>query len=233
MRWFDFSKKVPLAPLFEDFTDWHCHILPGVDDGFRTMEESLDILSGYEQAGVLRVHFTPHIMEDVPNTPDELRARFAELKAAYTGSIDLSLASENMLDSLFAARLEAGDLLPLDENGRLLVETSYYNPPLGFREILRKIRKAGWEPVLAHPERYRYMKEEDYRSLNREGILFQLNLPSMVGLYGQTAQKKAEWLLENAMYSYSATDLHQKAIFEKMGQARVPAKFFERLRLLL
>lgn len=232
MGWFDFSKKLPMAPLFEGFTDWHCHILPGVDDGFQRMEDSLDMLARYAQAGVSKVWFTPHVMEDVPNTPAELRERFAALKAAYDGPVELHLASENMLDNLFADRLEAGDLLPFD-NERLLVETSYYNPPLGFREMLRNIVKAGWEPVLAHPERYRYMKEEDYQSLHREGILFQLNLPSMLGLYGSTARGKAEWLLEKGMYMFSATDLHQRVVFEKLMEGSVASKYHERLRLLL
>lgn len=231
MAWFDFSRKVPLAPLFENFTDWHCHILPGVDDGVRTMGESLEILSAYADAGVSKVWFTPHVMEDVPNTPVDLRERFEELKAAYSGPLELHLASENMLDNLFAARLAEGDLLPLD-NQRLLVETSYYNPPIGFREMLRKIKKAGWEPVLAHPERYRYMSQEDYRSLHHEDILFQLNLASLLGLYGRTAQGKAEWLLENAMYSFSATDLHQHSLFIRLKEGRIPAKHFTRLQLL-
>jgi len=232
MKFFNFTKQVPLSGIFEGFTDWHCHILPGVDDGFRTLEDSLDILSLYEESGVSQVWLTPHIMEDIPNTPEFLRERFAELKNAYNGQVELHLASENMLDSLFQERLESGDLLPLG-SGQLLVETSYYNPPLGFRDMLRSVRKAGFEPVLAHPERYRYMVESDYESLHSEGITFQLNVPSLLGLYGNTACAKAQWMLERSMYSLCATDLHQRSIFEKMLEGRLGEKLMERLELLL
>jgi tyrosine-protein phosphatase YwqE len=232
MGWFSSLRSRPVAELFEGFTDWHCHILPGVDDGFRTMEDSLEVLSRYEQAGVKEVWLTPHIMEDIPNTTDGLRARFAQLKEAYQGPLALHLASENMLDSLFQERLEAGDLLPYEE-GRLLVETSYYSAPLRFREMLREIRQAGWEPVLAHPERYRYMRQEEYKSLYEEEVIFQLNIPSLLGFYGTSARGRAEWLLENGMYSLCATDVHQLAGYEKLIAGRMPAKIHERVKLLL
>lgn len=232
MSWFHFTRSVPIAPLLQGFTDWHCHILPGVDDGFQKMEDSLAVLSRYEQAGVSKVWLTPHVMEDIPNETAGLRRRFDQLKAAYNGPLELHLASENMLDGLFQQRLQAGDLLPYDKE-RLLVETSYYNAPLRFRELLREIRMAGWEPVLAHPERYRYMGEEDYKSIFHEGVLFQLNVPSLLGFYGSTAQGKAHWLLENGMYRLCGTDLHQMAGFEKLIGGRIPSKIAERLQLLL
>lgn len=232
MGFFHFSKKQPLSGLFRGFTDWHCHILPGVDDGFSKMEDSLRVLSLYEEAGISEVWCTPHIMEDIPNTVPALRNRFAELTEAYKGSVELHLAAENMLDSLFEERLENGDLLPLGD-GRLLVETSYYNPPIRFKDMLRRIKQLGYEPVLAHPERYRYMGESDYRSLFGDGIRFQLNLPSLTGYYGSTARSKAEWMLENEMYTLMATDLHHYAGFENLMKEQLPDKTMERLRHLL
>lgn len=206
-----FSKKQTLAEsgFFKGFTDWHCHILPGVDDGVQTMDEALAILAEYERLGIAEVWLTPHIMEDIPNTTAHLRKRFAELQAAYTGSIALHLAAENMLDPLFEQRLAAGDLLPLGPDGnRLLVETSYFNPPIDLYGMLERIKSAGYHPVLAHPERYLYMSPADYRKLKQAGIEFQLNLPSLTGLYGPTAKKKAEALHKHNLYNYSGTDLH-------------------------
>ena len=91
-----FRKKQTLGEsgFFRGFTDWHCHILPGVDDGVQTMEEALQILAEYERLGVKEVWLTPHIMEDIPNTTEKLRDRFTELRTAYQGSVMLHLASE-------------------------------------------------------------------------------------------------------------------------------------------
>lgn len=207
-----FRKKQTLeeSGFFRGFTDWHCHILPGVDDGVQSMDESLRILAEYERLGVKEVWLTPHIMEDIPNTPEKLRERFAELKATYQGSVILNLASENMLDNLFEERLEKNDLLPIGKDGRhLLVETSYYNPPMGLNNILLRIKAKGYYPILAHPERYLYMNENDYQRLSSMGIEFQLNLFSLFGLYGKEVQKRAKTLQKQGKYDYTGTDLHR------------------------
>lgn len=203
--------------MFQGFTDWHSHILPGVDDGIRRIDDSLAVLRRYEEAGVKKVWLTPHIMEDYANTTDSLRARFAELKEAYTGSIELRLAAENMLDSLFEERLEARDFLPIGEEGtHLLVETSYMNPPFGFEDMLQQAMSAGYNIVLAHPERYRYMDESDYRNLRSQGVKFQTNFASLVGGYGETARKKAEWLLKEGMIDLTGSDLHRLSFFNEI-----------------
>lgn len=206
-----FRKKQTLeeSGFFRGFTDWHCHILPGVDDGVQTMDKALQILTEYERLGVKEVWLTPHIMEDVPNTTQHLRERFAELQAAYRGSVVLNLASENMLDNLFEERLNKNDLLPIGKDGRhLLVETSYFNPPMGLQNILLRIKAKGYIPILAHPERYQYMGESDYQQMKSMNVLFQLNQFSLLGLYGKEVQKQAKLLKKQGMYEYIGTDLH-------------------------
>lgn len=211
--------KLEESGMFNGFTDWHSHILPGVDDGIRSMESSLEVLKRYEEAGIKKVWLTPHIMEDYPNTTEGLRNRFEELKAAYKGPVELRLAAENMLDSLFEERLESRDFLPIGEKGNhLLVETSYMNPPYGMDEMLRRAMGAGYYLVLAHPERYRYMDESDYRDLKSKGILFQTNFASLVGGYGETARKKAEWLLKEGMIDLCGSDLHRLGFFNESIQ---------------
>ena len=212
-----FSKRYSIvgSGLLQGFTDWHCHLLPGVDDGVPTLEESLRLLSCYEVAGIYEVWLTPHIMEDIPNTPSFLRGRFAELQAAYRGPIILHLAAEHMLDSLFEERLAQDDLLPLGKEGRhLLVETSYFSPPYGLHNILLRIKSKGYIPVLAHPERYVYMDREEYGQLKQLDIAFQLNLPSLAGAYGEDAKRKAKWLLENRYYLFKGTDTHRLSSWE-------------------
>ena len=207
-----FSKKKTLgeSDIFQNFTDWHSHILPGVDDGIKTMEEALDVLKEYQDLGIKKVWLTPHIMEDYPNKTNDLKKKFEELKANWKGAMEIALASENMLDNLFEERLENNDLLPIGEDGNhLLVETSYYTPPFGMDEMLDKARSKGYYLILAHPERYRYMEEKDYKKLKEKGILFQTNFLSLVGAYGETAKRKAEWLLSNGMIDLFGSDVHR------------------------
>ncbi len=219
-----FSKHITLqnSGVFASFTDWHSHILPGVDDGVRSMDDALKILNHYEALGVQSVWLTPHIMEDFPNTPSDLRLRFQELQSAYSGPITLHLAAENMLDNLFEERLAARDFLPLGEQGdHLLVETSYFSPPMDLFDILQRIKSAGYYPVLAHPERYVYMGDSHYQHLQAQGIKLQLNLFSLVGLYGREAQKKSQWLLKKGFYTLFASDLHSHHALTKVLTAKV------------
>lgn len=217
--WWPFEKKQTLAEsgVFQGMTDYHSHLLPGVDDGVQTPEESLEILRLYEELGIREVWFTPHIMEDIPNTTTGLRTRFEQFQKRYTGNIHLHLAAEYMLDNLFKERLAHRDLLPLGvEGNHLLVETSYFNPPVDLYTMLEKIKLAGYYPVLAHPERYVYMDDTDYRRLKELGVKFQLNLPSLVGGYGHVVKKKAEWLQEKEMISLHGTDTHSLLSFQRM-----------------
>lgn len=204
-----FSKAGPLS--LQGMTDWHCHILPGVDDGIDTMEDALTVLRRYEEAGIGEVWLTPHIMEDIPNTTDELKTRFASLQNAYQGNLRLHLAAENMMDNLFAERLEAGDLLPIGNQGRmLLVETSYFNAPMRLYDTLERIKAKGYYPLLAHPERYNYIDSFDtYKKMYGMGVKFQVNLMSLCGHYGPAVKDKAMKLLNAGLVDRFGTDLHR------------------------
>lgn len=196
------GEKVPLG-----FVDWHSHILPGVDDGVKTINESMEILRQYESLGIREVWFTPHIMEDCPNTTESLKRCFDDFKDAYNGTIKLGLASENMIDGLFMERLDADDLLSFPD-GTLLVETSYFNPPMGLYEILERIIEKGYKPLLAHPERYNYMDMDGYNKIRSMGIGMQLNLMSCTGMYGKPVMRKAFMLADINAYSHYGSDLH-------------------------
>lgn len=223
-----FRKKVTIADsgIFRGMTDYHSHLLPGVDDGVKTLSESLEILKEMERLGIAEVWLTPHIMEDIPNETADLKKKFAETKTAYqatAGTIKLHLAAENMLDNLFEVRLAKNDLLPIEVDGKryLLVETSYFNPPMDLHNTLKRIQQNAYYPLLAHPERYEYMNMEDYKELKKANILFQLNIPSLAGMYGKEAQKKAEALLKAEMYEFVGGDVHSKKYFQCMVQSEI------------
>ena len=248
-----FSKKTSIADLFAGATDHHSHILPGVDDGVESIDEAQNILATYERLGMKELWLTPHIMEDIPNTPEKLRTRFLELKAAYKGNIQLHLAAEYMIDNHLRKLLQETtklrpalegrwheqsevtegsntpkeyplgttgesklltghlNLLPIGKKrDHLLVETSYFNPPMRFKDTLKQIKSLGYFPLLAHPERYMYMDNDDYTELHDEGVRFQLNILSLAGSYGKAVKKRAEWLLAHDLYCVAGSDLHCK-----------------------
>ncbi|MCR5002837.1 MAG: capsular biosynthesis protein [Bacteroidales bacterium] len=204
-------------------TDHHSHILYGVDDGVQTQEESLRILDLLEKEGLKTLWLTPHTMEDVPNTTEALKARFEELKAAYKGGIELHLGAEYMIDTLFEEHLENNDLLIHGKN-RILVETSTWNPPFNLWEILQKIESKGYFPIIAHPERYHYMRSADYDRLKEMGCLFQLNISSYLGLYGEAASNKAHKLLEKGYYDMVGSDCHRYSIMHQILESRTIKK---------
>ena len=208
---FDFlksRKSVIAGGILSGATDNHSHILYDVDDGVRTVEESLAILSMLEEQGLDTLWLTPHIMEDVPNTTDGLKQRFEELRGVYKGNIKLFLAAEYMIDNLFEQRLESRDLL-LHGGDRILVETSTWAPPIDLWGTLERIMKAGYRPLIAHPERYRYMHPSDYKRLHDMGCLMQLNLSSIIGAYGELPQVKAVDLLNRGWYCMFGSDCHR------------------------
>ena len=223
------KKSLLKSGFLEGFTDRHSHLLPGVDDGFRTMEETLEALEYMESAGVSEIWLTPHIMEDIPNTTADLRERFNELTAAYKGPIKLRLASENMLDNLFEQRLAANDLLPMDDSF-LLVETSYFNPPIEFQKLLGDIVAKGYRPLLAHPERYKYMEMDDYEKLKRQGIMFQLNLGAIAGGYSKDTQHKAAELLKRGYYDFVGSDCHNLRSYQSANEAGIPSSILKAIR---
>ncbi len=228
-----FSRKAALSLLFKDYVDCHCHILPGVDDGVQSFGESLSILKRYFELGVKKVWLTPHVMEDCPNTPQELTERFELLRQRISfPAPELCLAAENMLDPLFVERLQQGEVLT-HTAGHILVETSYFSPPFDMKGILFSIKAKGLTPILAHPERYIYMSNEDYDSLKDQGIRFQLNISSLAGFYGNAARKKAERLLALGYYDCTGTDLHAQAMLDKYLKAEIDEKVLEKVMALI
>ena len=229
---FSSKKNLDESGLLRGFAECHCHLLPGVDDGVRTLDEALSILSAFEEAGIESAWITPYLMEDMPNETDALRRKFDELAEAYDGKIRLRLASENMLDNLFEKRLQGNDFLPIGERGdHLLVETSFFMPPADLDDKLNRVKEAGYFPLLAHPERYMYMEVEDLERLHGSGIRLQLNLYSLFGMYGPEAEHKARKMLKKGMYAAVGSDTHRLRQLEyALSQKRLDKGEIEAVR---
>ncbi|MDR1980050.1 MAG: hypothetical protein LBQ39_00335 [Tannerellaceae bacterium] len=207
--------------LLPGMTDMHTHLLPGVDDGIRSVTDSVEALTCLQRLGVERIYLTPHVMEDLPgNTPEALYARYRELVSACPPGLELRLAAEYMLDAGFA-RLTGKGLLTLSDR-HVLVETPYlfYFPDL--EHILYGLVLSGYIPIIAHPERYVYMEDTHYFQLKERGCELQLNLFSLAGLYGEHIRKRAFFVLKEGLYDYTGSDIHQLKTY---------TEFLKRLRL--
>lgn len=138
-----------------------------------------------------------------------LRERFNEYKKYYTGGIDIRLAAEYMMNKEFLAKVHQKDLLTYADGVHVLVETSYFAPPVEMTDILYTLALSGFKPIIAHPERYQYMSREDYRTLKSKGYDFQLNFLALTGYYGEEVYQRAIDLLDAGMYNYTGSDLHR------------------------
>ncbi|MFI3333191.1 MAG: CpsB/CapC family capsule biosynthesis tyrosine phosphatase [Rikenellaceae bacterium] len=229
-----FARKYRLldTPLFEGFKDYHNHTLPGVDDGVQLIEESLEVLAHFEELGVRAVVLTPHVMVGVNEGSDDLYAAFHRLRAAYRGHIELTLASEYMLDSNFFSHLDGGELRML-QGRNLLVETSYFSAPYNFNEMLFEVSVADIQPIIAHPERYLYMARSKYHLLHEREYRLQLNLLSLSNLYGSRVRENAIYLLEQGLYSIIGTDLHNLVKFKRaVERIRLSSRHIDMLMAL-
>ena len=214
-------------------TDRHSHILYGVDDGISIPEDSLEVLKFQESLGVSEVWCTPHIMEDVPNTTEFLKVRFEELKSIYTGPIKLHLAAEYMIDTVFEARLEAGDLLTMEDD-TLLMETSTIAPPYDLKGSLKDAMSRGYRPLFAHPERCRFLEVKDCEEMVEMGVRLQLNIASLTGYYGQSCRSKAEEILKKGLYSTYGSDCHRvRAIKEQYSRKELSKAILQHLHKII
>ena len=213
-------------------TDRHSHILFGVDDGISIPEDSLEVLKFQESLGVSEVWCTPHIMEDIPNTTEFLKARFEELKSIYTGPIKLHLAAEYMIDTVFEARLETGDLLTMEDD-TLLMETSTIAPPYDLNGSLKEAMSKGYRPLFAHPERCRFLEVKDCEELVEMGVRLQLNIASLIGYYGQSCRVKAEALLKKELYSALGSDCHRvNTIISQYSRSELKKETIKKLSII-
>lgn len=233
---FNFSvtdKTLSASGVLKGMTDHHSHLLPGVDDGVKTVEGAEKALRLMEGLGVKKVYITPHVMENFPdNNRESLTKRFEEFKTQVDTSIELNLAAEYMLDSSFENHLKDG-LMTIGDN-RVLIETSYIAAPLDLDNMIFEVMAKGYVPVLAHPERYVYMVNDDYISLASRNVKLQLNLMSLSGCYGRTVSKKAMFMLENGMYSFAGSDCHDAGAYERiLNSVKIPSKYLKLVKALL
>jgi len=202
--------------------DLHSHLIPGIDDGSTSMEESLNLLRGMEALGYEKVITTPHIMFDAyKNTPKIINDGLDALREAarYEGiEVEIEAAAEYYLDEGFYDHLYGSDLMSI-KGKYILFETSYISKPLQLEEMIFEIGAAGYTPLMAHPERYRYVKDplKEYSRLKELGVMFQVNLNSLGGHYGKDAERKVDFLTKEGMIDFLGSDIHRKKQVETLS----------------
>jgi len=202
--------------------DLHSHFIPGIDDGSQSMEESLTLLRGMEALGYEKVITTPHIMIDVyRNTPKIIKEGLGTLQEAAKAEgiqVEIEAGAEYYMDEGFYDHLHSGEVMSI-KNKYLLFETSYISKPLQVEEMIFEIGAAGYTPLMAHPERYRYVTDplKEYSRFKELGVLFQIDLNSIGGYYGKSAKKNVNFLSKHGMIDFLGSDVHHKKHLEALS----------------
>ncbi|WP_353661141.1 CpsB/CapC family capsule biosynthesis tyrosine phosphatase [Hydrogenimonas sp. SS33] len=201
--------------------DIHSHLIPGIDDGSKTMFESVKYVRMMKDLGYEKLITTPHIMSHrYKNSKEEILEKLEYLKDAlqdYEVDMELEAAAEYYLDDYFLELLEKGDMLTFGDR-YLLFEMSYTRAPNDLTDIVLEIERGGYKPVLAHPERYLFMHNdfEEYERLKDYGVYFQLNLNSLAGYYNRSVQKTAHKLVEEGLIDFLGSDVHKERQIETL-----------------
>lgn len=211
-----FKSKPALKDLLNgSFVDIHSHLLPGIDDGAKSLAKSVELTKSFQELGISQIITTPHISHYVwDNSSEIILSKLQETQNALEENeikIPFKAAAEYFIDNWFENHLKEEKLLTLKDN-YVLVEISYLSAPLNLYKTIFDIRVAGYIPVLAHPERYVFYHKNfsEYEKLKNAGCVFQLNLLSTVEYYGSKVAKIADELLKKGMYDFCGTDIHHR-----------------------
>lgn len=193
--------------------DIHSHLIPGIDDGAPDLGTALELIQDLYNLGYKKLYTTPHVMAELyPNSKEAILGGLQKVRQGITAlgiPIEINAAAEYFLDDQFEALLEQGQLLTLPGN-HVLVEMSFISQPPNLYHNLFRMQTKGYKPILAHPERYLFLKNDfkQYQRLKEYGCKFQLNLLSLTGYYGKPVKINALKLLKKGMIEYLGTDLH-------------------------
>lgn len=210
-----FSKSKSSKPDFSQLgVDMHSHLLPGIDDGSPDIDTSLKLIQGMMDMGFKKFVTTPHIMWDMyKNTREIILEKLEVVREALKEAgmdVEINAAAEYFLDDHVAGLLKDNKPLLTVSGNMVLSEFSLAYPTHGLKDILFEMQMQGYQPIIAHPERYIYLEhnKDFYDELKEIGCFFQLNILSLSGHYGKTVQELAHYLIKKGYYDLAGTDLH-------------------------
>lgn len=200
----------------------HSHLIPGLDDGAKTVEDSIALIECLQKLGFRKIITTPHIFKEYfSNTPEKIRAGGEALQKAISDrglNVQLEFAAEYFLDEYFAELLASDQELLTFSDKRILIEFSTFSPAMNVLDLIFQLTSKGYKPVLAHPERYLYYDNqfEQFEKFKEMGCSLQVNLLSLSDYYGKAQRKLAIRLLEADLVEFMGTDLHRISQVEKL-----------------
>lgn len=214
--------------------DFHSHLLPGIDDGVKTFDEAIDIISHFKEEGFRKLIITPHIMNDFyKNDIDDIKKLTKELQFHLHEEkigIDLDYSAEYYFDEHFLDLYNNKKIRTFGVN-HFLFELSYFNEPTGVRDFIFRAKDDGFQPILAHPERYPYWANDfdTFRELKASGCQFQININSLAGQYSEVPKRMAEGFIENGLIDYLASDCHKMEHFNVTKRTKIKKHLYEML----
>ena len=217
-------------------TDIHSHIIFDVDDGSKSIEESLELLKMLKSVGFDNIIMTPHYIEDTeycsynPEKLEKLAILREEVKK-HNIDINLYLGNEIFINDHIIDGISEGKIYPLNNSKYILFELPFHNQILGLADFVYEMKIAGYIPILAHPERYSYFQSnyDLVDELKEEGLLFQCNYASILGYYGKDAEKLIKYMLKNEYVDYLGTDIHHTSKAYVIDHFKKIDKMFNKL----
>ena len=207
--------------------DTHSHILPGIDDGSKDIETSLNILRGLSEQGVTEVVLTPHYVAETSYTSSraqntKLLEMLQKKVTEENIQIKLHLGNEIYIDKDIAGLIRRRKISPMGNTRYLLVELPMSGEFESYQDILKSLIESGWKIILAHPERYHSFQKDTSKidELHNIGILLQVNLGSIIEQYGKTAKKTAKYIFKNDMAFCFGTDIHHERDYSEIAKAQ-------------
>jgi protein-tyrosine phosphatase len=230
ISFFKKEKKTSVAPLIVDI---HSHLLPNLDDGAESMEQSLEMLVEFQNLGYKKLITTPHIMTDFfPNTAQNIRKRFEELNTYLKGkniNIKIGIAAEYYLDEGLIEKLQNKEEILTFGKNYLLFETPFLNEPAFLKEFIFLAQSRGYIPVMAHPERYQYLHKNHtfIHELKERGALFQININSLSGYYSKESKDICKFLIKEKLISFLGSDCHNMKHINFLKES-IDKKYFKK-----
>jgi protein-tyrosine phosphatase len=234
--WFKKKENLRITPLT---TDLHSHLLAGLDDGVKSLEEAEEIILQFQRLGYSKLITTPHVSQDqfrnttegILNKLDVLTAYLREKHIPMT----VEAAAEYYLDEHLVSMVQTNQRLLTFGANYLLFETNFLNEPYFLKEFIFSAATKGYKPVLAHPERYLYLQNnlEKIEDLIGRGVLLQMNLNSIIGYYSKPVQLAAQKLIDNGWVNFLGSDCHHLQHVQLIEEIRNSKYFRKALSLPL